>query len=174
MPAVTSINGASMLAEAPLWLQEWARSRNDTTPPADPMIAALGEPPAYLKNRAASAPSLAARTLKALTPWSAYDEVQLRSALAVIPAIDRDIWLRVGMAIHEAGWGGAASRFGAIGRKPHLRNTTMLTKCERGKASIARPAMARVSRWQRCFTWPSNAAGPATIAEPEDPKSIHQ
>ena len=29
MPAVTSINGASMLAKAPLWLQQWARSRKD-------------------------------------------------------------------------------------------------------------------------------------------------
>lgn len=88
-----------------MWLQQWARSRNDAVRSPDPMIAALGEPPAYLKNKPTGVPSLAARALKALTPWSAYDEAQLRSALAVIPAADRDVWLRAGMAIHEAGWG---------------------------------------------------------------------
>jgi hypothetical protein len=92
-----------MLAEAPLWLQQWARSRNDTVRSPDPMIAALGEPPAYLK-KPTGTPSLAARALKALTPWSAYDEAQLRSALAVIPAVERKIWLLVGMAIHHAEW----------------------------------------------------------------------
>jgi Protein of unknown function (DUF3631)/Primase C terminal 2 (PriCT-2) len=94
-----------MLAEAPSWLQEWARSRNDTRRSANSMIPALAEPSAYLKNRADGAPSLAARVLEALTPWSINDDAQLRSALAVIPAVDRDIWLRVGMAIHEARWG---------------------------------------------------------------------
>jgi hypothetical protein len=105
MPAVTSINGAGMLAEAPSWLQAWARRRTDAAQPADSIIAELGEPPAYLKNRATGPHSLAAPALKALTPWSAYDEAQLRSALAFIPAADREVWLRAGMAIHEAGWG---------------------------------------------------------------------
>ena len=96
--------GASTLVEAPQWLQKWAGGRNDSARSTDGMMAALGEPPAYLKNKATGAPSLAARALKALTPWSAHDEAQLRSALAAIPAVDRDIWLHVGMAIHEAGW----------------------------------------------------------------------
>jgi hypothetical protein len=93
-----------MLAEAPSWLQDWAGTRN-AAPATQSIIAELGEPPAYLKNRATGAPSLAARALKELTPWSAYDEAQLRSALAFIPAVDREIWLRAGMAIHEAGSG---------------------------------------------------------------------
>jgi len=34
---------------------------------------------------------------------NAVDEKRLRAALAVIPAHDRGVWLRIGMALHEAG-----------------------------------------------------------------------
>lgn len=43
-------------------------------------------------------------------PWSEIGERRLRSALAAIPAFDRDVWLKVGFALHdlarEAGWPG--------------------------------------------------------------------
>jgi hypothetical protein len=38
------------------------------------------------------------------TAWSPAAEARVRSALRVIPAVSRDIWLRVGMALHTAGW----------------------------------------------------------------------
>jgi AAA domain/Primase C terminal 2 (PriCT-2)/Bifunctional DNA primase/polymerase, N-terminal len=36
--------------------------------------------------------------------WCPTNETQLRSALSVIPAVNRDVWLRVGMALHATGW----------------------------------------------------------------------
>jgi hypothetical protein len=36
--------------------------------------------------------------------WSPEAEARVRSAIGVISAINRDIWLRVGMALHSAGW----------------------------------------------------------------------
>jgi hypothetical protein len=36
--------------------------------------------------------------------WSPTNEARLRSALSVIPAVNRDVWLRVGMALHATGW----------------------------------------------------------------------
>src|SRR5262249_17397762 len=38
-------------------------------------------------------------------PWSEAEEARLLSALACIPAIERDVWLKVGMALHWTGWG---------------------------------------------------------------------
>ena len=34
-------------------------------------------------------------------PWSEAGEARLRSALALIPADDRDVWLKVGFALHD-------------------------------------------------------------------------
>jgi hypothetical protein len=42
------------------------------------------------------------------TPWSPAEEARVLSALRVIPAVSRDIWLRVGMALHATGWGANA------------------------------------------------------------------
>jgi bifunctional DNA primase/polymerase-like protein/primase-like protein/D5-like protein len=36
---------------------------------------------------------------------SEHEEARLRSALAVIPAAERDTWLNTGMALHSLGWG---------------------------------------------------------------------
>jgi putative DNA primase/helicase len=36
--------------------------------------------------------------------WSAAEEQRVRDALTFIPADDRDVWLRVGMALHWSGW----------------------------------------------------------------------
>jgi len=98
------MNGAGVLADAPIWMQDWARSRNDTARPVDSILANLGEPPAYLKDKTIGGRSLSEQLAKTLS--SNYDVEQVRSALAFIPATERSDWLRVGMAIHEAGWEG--------------------------------------------------------------------
>jgi hypothetical protein len=42
--------------------------------------------------------------------WSEAEEARIDSALDFIPADDRDVWLRVGMAMHWTGWGDRARR----------------------------------------------------------------
>jgi hypothetical protein len=78
------------IAAAPDWLIDYARDGFEriAAPPtrrAKPVSAALAEiygPPA----------------------WSEAEEARLRSALEFIPAIDREIWLHVGMAAHSTKW----------------------------------------------------------------------
>jgi hypothetical protein len=41
---------------------------------------------------------------KAPMPWSAEREAQVRKALAHIDSEDREVWLRIGMALHSTGW----------------------------------------------------------------------
>jgi AAA domain/Primase C terminal 2 (PriCT-2) len=67
----------------------------------------LGPKPPHLNNRPSSSVSEKLRlSLAALdqTDWSPAAEVRLRSALSAIPAVKRDAWLRVGMALHATGW----------------------------------------------------------------------
>jgi hypothetical protein len=40
--------------------------------------------------------------------WSEAEEARIESALDCIPADDREVWLRVGMALHSTGWGDRA------------------------------------------------------------------
>jgi hypothetical protein len=96
-----------MLADAPLWLQDWARNRHVKSDSTNDLKTALGEPPAYLATEACRLqPDINTRLAQALrTPWNPQEEAHLRSALASISPVQRDVWLRVGMAIHEAGWG---------------------------------------------------------------------
>jgi hypothetical protein len=97
------MRGAGMLADAPPWMQDWARSRHDKARSVGSMTTGLGEIPAYLLSKTNGGTSLADRLARALS--GTYDEAEVRSSLAFIPATERDDWLRVGMAIHEAGWG---------------------------------------------------------------------
>jgi putative DNA primase/helicase len=94
-----------MLAEVPGWLQDWARNRSDATPPANDIIAALGEPPEHIGQMRLASLDIATRIANAPSPWSAHDEARLRSALTFVSPVERKIWLRVGMAIHHAAWG---------------------------------------------------------------------
>jgi hypothetical protein len=41
------------------------------------------------------------------TAWSPAEEARVRSAVRVIPAASRDVWLRVGMALHATEWANA-------------------------------------------------------------------
>jgi hypothetical protein len=47
----------------------------------------------------------AAGNLVSPSAWSEVEEARLRSALACIPATERDIWLNMGMGTHWLGWG---------------------------------------------------------------------
>jgi Protein of unknown function (DUF3987)/Primase C terminal 2 (PriCT-2) len=40
--------------------------------------------------------------------WSAQEEARIRAALKFVPAVDRQVWLHVGMALHWIGWGDKA------------------------------------------------------------------
>ena len=42
--------------------------------------------------------------------WSPAEEKRVKSALECICADERDVWLRIGMALHSTGWGGQARR----------------------------------------------------------------
>jgi hypothetical protein len=42
--------------------------------------------------------------------WSEAEEARIKSALDCIPADDRDVWSRIGMALHWTGWGDRARR----------------------------------------------------------------
>jgi hypothetical protein len=106
MPAVISINGATVLAEAPLWLQEWSMRRNNAAPlrsrpDQNGAFPGLGPLPDYLhlpRNDHVE------EALKAETSWSEQLEKQIRSALKSIPADQYDIWIKVGMALKSLGW----------------------------------------------------------------------
>jgi putative DNA primase/helicase len=64
-------------------------------------------PPAYVRDTVEDdftvrlAASIAEGWWEECTPAN---EARLKSALSVIPAKDRDVWLRVGMALHSTGW----------------------------------------------------------------------
>jgi len=55
---------------------------------------------------ASQARDLAGRVQRNLSgpDWSPAEEARLRSALATIPAVSRDDWLHVGMALHSTNW----------------------------------------------------------------------
>jgi hypothetical protein len=74
-----------------------------------------GPKPEYLTTSPASV-SEKLRLALDETQWSPANEARLRSALSVIPAVSRDIWLRVGMALHATGWANAFELWGEWSR----------------------------------------------------------
>jgi hypothetical protein len=69
-------------------------------------IERLGPLPSYLQRQGAEGiPRLADRAVEIVwTRWSVHEEARLRSALKAIPSTEYEIWLRVGMALHQLGW----------------------------------------------------------------------
>jgi hypothetical protein len=66
-------------------------------------VLGLGPKPPHLINRL-SPPVCAKLRHLDRSDWSPAAEARLRSALRFIPAVKRDVWLKVGMAIHRTGW----------------------------------------------------------------------
>jgi hypothetical protein len=67
----------------------------------------LGPKPSYLNNHFSSSVSEKLKfSLGALyqTDWSPAAEARLQSALRLIPAVKREVWLKVGMGLHTSGW----------------------------------------------------------------------
>jgi hypothetical protein len=97
-----------MLAEPPLWLQEWSRSRNNAAPRRsrpDQNAAFLGRGPRpdYLRDLPRG--DHVEEALKAFkATWSQQLERQIQTALKFIPADQYDIWIKVDMALKSLDW----------------------------------------------------------------------
>ena len=97
-----------MLAEGPLWLQEWSVSRSNAAPQKSRLdqngaFPGLGPRPDYLRDLPRR--DHVEEALKAFeTSWSEQLERQIRSALEFMPADQYDIWIKVGMALRSLGW----------------------------------------------------------------------
>lgn len=114
-----------MLANAPLWLQQWARSRNNTARSASAVELSQASASPVVRNSNATAepdalasvtipPWLNGRFQRDLVSaaqaginddqWTPELEASVRSALKFIPASDWHTWFRVGAALHSTGW----------------------------------------------------------------------
>lgn len=89
-------NDITEFAEAPDWLVQYAKGKLNVecTPLAIP-----GDVSAKIKTERSTI-TTALNNTAVPSPWTQMEEDRLRSALDWIPAHDRDIWLRVGMALH--------------------------------------------------------------------------
>jgi Bifunctional DNA primase/polymerase, N-terminal len=106
------VDGIDARAEAPAWLIEFAQDRKaflKAAGLASKSGALSPRPNGERRPAGSSAPanghgaSLAQKlaNVHTPTPWWEGEEARLRSALAVIPADNRDIWLKVGGALHD-------------------------------------------------------------------------
>jgi putative DNA primase/helicase len=109
---VYAFKGASLEkpVECPAWVVAYANRNGD----GDGNLKGVVIPRAASRNtstpkpRGGTALTVAAAKVSTLPPHTAAEEAKLQSALRFIPADERDIWLRVGMALHWTGWGEAA------------------------------------------------------------------
>jgi predicted P-loop ATPase len=95
------------VAELPEWLRTWAQvSENKGSTAIDWSV--LGPRPAYLVQDEGSSDGIAdtaRNALKELNTWSEHEHRRVEAALCSIPAsCGRDVWLRVGMALHSLQW----------------------------------------------------------------------
>jgi P4 family phage/plasmid primase-like protien len=108
-------DSAEEFATAPVWLLDFARDRKAFLKAMDGPTAANGvsagngkgpagegapEPPRGRANGSPQAfPDVA--PARPSEPWSEIGEKRLRSALTAVPAVDRDVWLKVGFALRD-------------------------------------------------------------------------
>ena len=92
--APTDLNA---LAECPAWMISYANG--------ELKLPATRSVPSPLDQSKRSDPTTAAFNLSSPPPYGEAEEARLRSALACIPATERDTWLTTGMGIHWLGWG---------------------------------------------------------------------
>jgi hypothetical protein len=90
------------MAEIPAWACDELSRRVSSTKATDGLVLDFGPRPAHLT----PSPWGVSESLKHLeeAQWSPGAEARTRSGLSVIPSVNRDIWLRVGMALHASGW----------------------------------------------------------------------
>ena len=88
------------MAIAPQWLLDFARDRKAVLKVLDGPAAAKSPSGGKLVGESGPRPFDGAAA-RAPEPWSQAGEALLRSALAAIPAENRDVWLKVGFALHD-------------------------------------------------------------------------
>ena len=99
------VDAGATVAELPQWLKEWMTNGGNSREKeaGGPTAKVL---PEYLERL--SSRGLAATALKAIkaaeSNYSPQEFERIKSALAVIPAVSREIWLRVGMSLKELQW----------------------------------------------------------------------
>ncbi|CEF49371.1 unnamed protein product [uncultured bacterium] len=87
---------------------EWGENKTLARPPKW-LLEVIGRKSGQQANDAtARSLDIAAATIQAKPAYSGSEADRVRSALAAIPADDRDIWLVVGAALHWTGWGQVA------------------------------------------------------------------
>lgn len=99
------INGAAMqLPEIPDWLCE-ELSRRAPIERASELGEILQEPtPDYIRSRRSRGLGVRSRRNLGAPEWSPAEEARLWSALSFVPAVKREDWLHVGMAMHSTNW----------------------------------------------------------------------
>ena len=93
------------IVEAPQWLIDFAQNREQAPKPK-----IQSEKPSGAATHEGLRPLAALLgSLQSPVPWSEAEEARLRSALKFIPATDRDVWFKVGAALHDLAKGGPRS-----------------------------------------------------------------
>ena len=89
------------MAIAPQWLLAFAGDRDGVLKAAS-TANGLDDPPSALNKRQKDGGGSAARLESSRPePWSEGGVTRLQSALAAISPVDRDVWLKVGFALHD-------------------------------------------------------------------------
>ena len=114
------------------------------------------------------------------TEWSPVNEARVRDALSFIPAVKRDVWLRVGMALHATGWRNALEIWDEWSRTcPEKYNETDQQKTwdsfrgPREGASVSLGTVYHLARehgWTEDWVTDANSTGPENDQPNDAPK----